>query len=240
MLDVGHATGIWVYEFAKANGGADVWGIDLFSRTPPRAEGDIANAHFMAPVDFTQGTWPFPPSSFDMIRMSQLCGSVPDWTSLYRNVATYVRPRIGFVEHVELAWEPRSMDPAGFPERANELLHWYRNMQQASRMFGKPIDCPANIDAIMQQCGLVDVTHRTVQIPLRPRKGDQRDFNLSWAFRWAMSALYDDGRPAQGFESLTMSLFTRQLRRSPAAVANLCARLRAVVNDEKIPIYFNL
>lgn len=93
ILDVGHGTGIWTYEMADSEEWkqhVDVVGIDLHSRTPPREQGNPSNASFRTPVDFLKPNWPFPRDSHDFIRMSQLCGSVPDWWSLYRNVTRSV------------------------------------------------------------------------------------------------------------------------------------------------------
>ena len=84
-LDVGFGTGIWAYEMAITNPDIDVSGIDLVSNQPNRSE-IIPNVSFRTPVDFTRPEWPFPLASFDFIHMSQLCGCVPDWLSLYRNV----------------------------------------------------------------------------------------------------------------------------------------------------------
>ena len=240
ILDVGHGTGIWIYEMATKSPWADVIGIDLHSRVPAREQGDIPNASFLTPVDFMRPDWPFTPDSFDLIRMSQLCGSVSDWWALYRNVCRYLRPGVGQVEHIELDWTPRSMAGNSFPHEANELLQWWREMQRASRQFGKPIDCPSNAEEIMDGLGLTDVTHRIVRFPLQPMRRDERDHRLCWGFKMMMSEPFEGGRLPRAFESLTMSLFTRELRIDPQTVASLCARLRSIVSIKDLPIYFNL
>lgn len=86
MLDIGHGTGIWVYEMGERNPHADILGIDLHSRTPVRLATGVPNASFMTPVDFQQPFWPVAPDSRDLIRMSRLCGSVPDWLAMYQSI----------------------------------------------------------------------------------------------------------------------------------------------------------
>lgn len=79
-------------ELAKKYYNVHVTAFDLDSRAPG-LDGDnaIPNVTFIAPVDFQQPNWPFNRQSFDLIRMSQLCGSVSDWWSLYRTAVGYVR-----------------------------------------------------------------------------------------------------------------------------------------------------
>lgn len=93
MLDVGHGTGLWVFEFAQTNRNADVFGIDLRRGIPQREIAadpgcpPITNAVFHAPVDFLQPNWPFALASYDLIHMGRMCGSVPDWMALYQTVS---------------------------------------------------------------------------------------------------------------------------------------------------------
>lgn len=131
------------------------------------------------------------------------------------------------------------MDGNSFPHQANDLLQWWYNLQSASRIFGKPLDCPTDIDQVMQRCGLVDFAHRTVRVPLRYRRDDEREEKLCEGFRHATARPFE-GRIPRTFESLSMSLFTRQLGWQAQAVSDLCARLRAIVLIEDLPIYFNL
>ena len=82
VLDVGCGTGIWCYDFASKHQSADVIGIDLMVNQPARPD-FIPNCDFRCPVDFNEPNWPFQERSFDFIRASRLCGSVPDWQNLY-------------------------------------------------------------------------------------------------------------------------------------------------------------
>lgn len=171
---------------------------------------------------------------------------------------SYLRPGTGYVEHIELDWTPRCVEGYTFPHQANELAQWWRDMRLASRRLGKPIDCPTDIEQLMERCGLTDVTHMAVRVPLRepPIRGemteltkeereelkteDDKENRLLWGFKMAVSHPFPNGRVPLAFEGLTMSLFTRQLQMQAPAVAQLCDRLRAIVNLRDLPLYLNL
>jgi len=130
------------------------------------------------------------------------------------------------------------------PEYALPLLQWYESMRVASERFGKPIACPDNIETLMAQCGFVDTSHRTIRVSLKPRRKDERDHKLSWSLRLPMTVAYDEGSRGNTdghrlFESMSMSLFTRELQMSRVDVENWCERLRQITAT-KVPVYFNL
>lgn len=131
------------------------------------------------------------------------------------------------------------MDDYELPPEAQPLIDWYKYLQEASRRFGKPIDCP-DVDALMTQCGFAETNHRTIRLPLRHRALDVRDRDLSDGLKNAMCYQYDDGSEPKLFESLSMSLFTRQLGMQRIEVENWCARLREIAGTEDMPIFFNL
>ena len=85
VLDVGFGTGIWCLDMANAFPSADVTGIDLINNQPPEAN-NPRNVSFITNADFTSLDWGFRRNSFEFVRMSQLCGCVPDWLALYRTV----------------------------------------------------------------------------------------------------------------------------------------------------------
>ena len=85
ILDVGHGTGIWALDMGRCYPGFDIFGIDLIDNQA-RPRNPIRNVSFYNKVDFTKPNWPFSRLSFDLIRMSQLCGSVRNWLEQYRIV----------------------------------------------------------------------------------------------------------------------------------------------------------
>lgn len=83
ILDVGHGTGIWALDMGGKFPGCDIYGIDLIDNQdlPPEP---APNVTFYNGIDFTSSDWNMSESSFDLIRMSQLCGSVGDWLHQYQ------------------------------------------------------------------------------------------------------------------------------------------------------------
>jgi SAM-dependent methyltransferase len=82
VLDVGCGTGNWCMDMAKIHPDMDIYGVDL----NPNYNPDIPNCTFMSKVDFTVANWGLRESSFDFIRASRLCGSVPNWDHLYQTI----------------------------------------------------------------------------------------------------------------------------------------------------------
>ena len=87
ILDVGYGTGYWMDDIAKCYPDAYLVGIDI-APDDGRSSTDLVdkyNMRFLTRVDFMSPNWKVPHASFDYIRMSQLCGSVPDWEQLCAN-----------------------------------------------------------------------------------------------------------------------------------------------------------
>ena len=88
ILDVGYGHGYWLLDMAtKHYPSAHLVGIDIAPTEPglqqyPTPKCDL---HFLSPVDFMCPDWQVPRASFDIIHMSQLCGSVLDWGQLCYN-----------------------------------------------------------------------------------------------------------------------------------------------------------
>lgn len=239
ILDLGCGTGIWVYEMAERYPCADVLGIDLLDMQPARIV-QMPNAYFRTPVDITQPDWNLKPASFDMIRMSQLCGCIPDWTSTYRNILKHLRPGIGCVEHIEIDWEPRCWDTVAYPSKAAPFQDWWYRMKDASDRTGKSFNLPYNMDGILRAAGFTDTAHKTIRIPLRLQSRERRDDMLKRWYKVEMSQLDDRGNRPQGFEALSLSYFVRQLSLSEAYVRDICDALRTVSAPDDMPLYHNM
>lgn len=86
VLDVGYGTGFWLYDMAHAFPHAHLVGIDI---APPLPGHDMtrpgADLEFRSPVDFEREDWDLNAGSYDLVHMSQLCGSVSDWARLCAN-----------------------------------------------------------------------------------------------------------------------------------------------------------
>ena len=112
-------------------------------------------------------------------------------------------------------------------------------MQQASSYTQRPIAYPDNSVSLLTAAGFTDINHRTVRIPLEEPR-DLREWELERRFKGAMCVADRNGTPSRGFESLSMSLFTRQLRMPPSQVNAMCAAARTVCYSRQLPLYFNM
>lgn len=83
ILDVGFGTGYWMFEMAQKHPYAEIIGFDMVQPSGPLPDA-IGQCRFRAPVDFLAPRWPIEDDSVDLVHMAQLCGTVPDWASLYR------------------------------------------------------------------------------------------------------------------------------------------------------------
>lgn len=83
-LDIGFGTGMWLYKMLERYPNAHLVGIDAAppEQRYPKPDKDL---QFLGPVDFESEDWGLPESSFDLINMSQLCGSVANWSRLCTN-----------------------------------------------------------------------------------------------------------------------------------------------------------
>lgn len=238
ILDVGCGTGIWPLEMAKESPDADVVGIDLITNQATR-EG-LRNVRFQTPIDFTSPDWGLTERAFDFVRMSQLCGSVPSWSQLYYTVSKYLRPGDGYVEHIELDWRPRCLDPNGYPPQAKPLFDWYDSLHYASGLAERSIAYREDTEALLTGAGFTDINHKIIRIPLHNLSTDAREHDLAQYYLTAMCIPDDNGNPNQSFEGLTMSLSTRQLRWAPHQVKSLCDAVRDVCKSNYQNLYHNV
>jgi len=85
VLDVGCGTGWWPMLLAEDHPNYEIIGIDIAGHQPTGLV-RYPNVDFKSPVDFTGDDWWVTPGSFQVVRGSQLCGSIPDYNCFYRNV----------------------------------------------------------------------------------------------------------------------------------------------------------
>ena len=142
------------------------------------------------------------------------------------------------MEHIEIDWTPRSLGDIGV--EAAPLFEWWRFMEQASSRLQRPIAYQENTEALITRVGFTDINHKTVRIPMRPTPGDRRDYELGEWFKSAMCRADDNGRPSRAFESLSMSLFTRQLGLDPGYVRSMCDVVKRICESRQLSLYFNM
>ena len=157
VLDLGCGTGIWAIDMADENPRASVFGVDL---SPIQPEWVPGNCRFH--VDDYEDDWTYRDDErFDYVHGRALSGTVADWGRFYRQVRTHLKPG-GWCEMQEYdAWI--FSDDDSF-DRATWTKSWVEKLDEASRMFGKPINIARKHKQWMIDAGFEDVTERVIRV----------------------------------------------------------------------------
>ena len=111
-------------------------------------------------------------------------------------------------------------------------------MQQASSIVGRPIDYRDDTEALLENAGFADISHRTIRISLQANPKDERESNLKNIFKsFTCMQDDDDGGIPQLFESLSLSLLTRRLDMNPSDVRAMCEAIRTIYRSDRWPLY---
>ena len=144
------------------------------------------------------------------------------------------------MEHIEIDFAPRCLNEHGYPPQAQPLLEWWNHMTQASSRLQRPIAYPEDTETLLTRAGFTDINHKVVRIPLQSHSQDRRHAELCRYYKGYMCDEDVDGNVMQGFEGLSLSLFTRQLQMPAQYVRNLCRVLRSICAHDQLPLYHNM
>ncbi|KAH0559282.1 hypothetical protein GP486_004206 [Trichoglossum hirsutum] len=147
-----------ITEFAANHRGAAVLGLDL---SPIQDVFVPANLRFEI-VDFCD-PWSYSESTFDLIFLRGLDGTVVDWTRLYTEVYQALKPG-AYIEHSEMCIELKSDDGPINPEHI--LGRWSETLFEASDAFGKPLGVAEHIKEQLEIVGFVDVVEQRFEWPI--------------------------------------------------------------------------
>ncbi|PYH40707.1 class I SAM-dependent methyltransferase [Aspergillus saccharolyticus JOP 1030-1] len=196
ILDLGTGTGIWAIDIADEMPQASVLGNDLSPIQPTCVP---PNLEFV--VDDIEAVWPYATTEvFDFIHQRNLVGSISDWDHLFAQAHRHLRPG-GYYEIQEFRVDFQSQAAGGLPEDSS-LARWQRQLRDASRRFGKPLNVVQTLADTLRRQGFVDVTEQIRKVPIG-----------TWARDEAlkrMGILMQD-HAIESVEPLTMALFTRVL-----------------------------
>lgn len=150
MLDFGTGTGIWAIDFADEFTGATVVGTDL---SPIQPSWIPPNLEFF--VDDVENLWSYNSNeTFDYIHGRAMSGSIKDWSKLYNQAFTHLKPG-GWLEMQEYETWGKSDD--GTLENATHLLEWQAKINDASATFGKEMNVAETHKQRLIDAGFVDV-----------------------------------------------------------------------------------
>ncbi|KAL2129651.1 hypothetical protein VTI74DRAFT_7485 [Chaetomium olivicolor] len=179
ILDLGCGTGIWGIDMAdKYPSGIHV-GLDLNYIQP---EFIPANMRFLQ-KDIEERWEDLEPSSWDLIHMRTMNGSISDWPKVYAEIFRHLKPYYGYIEQVEIDWAPRCDD--GSLQGDAYIVQWTNELLDAMDSFGRPIRLDSNLaKKQLADAGFVDIKEEVIRLPLsgRPAEAPCRDlgrwFNL--------------------------------------------------------------
>ncbi|KAF2150817.1 LaeA-like protein [Myriangium duriaei CBS 260.36] len=199
ILDLGCGTGFWAIDIAdQYESNAEVIGLDLVNAQPPLVP---RNASFIVNKSFNERFWPFAEDHFDLIHLSMITACVVEWPQMYDKIFRYLRPSIGYVEHLEFDLTPRYL---GGP-RINDsnIIRFWEDLVRASADAGRPIAYdPQATFRDLTGAGFVDIDHRVIPVPWQydPR----RDPNYKIGATFDVAFL-----KGVGLESYAMAPFSR-------------------------------
>jgi SAM-dependent methyltransferase len=151
ILDIGTGTAEWAFEIAEDFPNAEVIGTDLSPIQPSWAP---PNCRFY--IDDAESDWAFTPEEqFDFIHMRSMGGGIGDWPRLMKQAYQHLRPG-GWIEVQEFETAISSDDDSHL--LAPTMVEWVEKVNDAARLFGKPMNIASQIHSWMENGGFVNVT----------------------------------------------------------------------------------
>jgi SAM-dependent methyltransferase len=193
ILDLGTGTGIWAMDCADQFPSAAVIATDL---SPIQPRFVPANLEFQ--IDDFCLPWTFKRESFDFIHARSIYGCVADYTALYSEVLSHLKPGAWY-EQAEISVVPRSDD--GTLDGTSMDL-WGPLAIKAGEKFGKSFRIAEDMKELMEEAGFANVTYRTFKWPIGPWAKDAKMKEIG---------LYNRVGWIEGLEGWGMFLFTKYL-----------------------------
>jgi hypothetical protein len=110
----------------------------------------------------------------------------------------HLKPGSGWIEQVEVDFEPRCDDRTLAPDSA--LVKWYNYLADATARADRPIAYQHNTKAMLQAAGFIDIREEVIRAPLNTWPTDPHQKNIG---RWFHIGL------SEGLEAMSLAAFTR-------------------------------
>lgn len=221
VLDVGTGTGIWAIEMADQFPDAVVIGTDL---SPIQPSWVPPNLQFY--VEDCEAAWTFPTSKlFDFIHGRALCGGIADWPHFYSQAFDNLEPG-GWMEMKDHECWINSDD--GGMDNAPGCNEWVREVDRASRIFGKPLNIAHKHKQWMIDAGFQDVHETVKKIPIGPWAKDPKLKQLGSLFRVQM---------IESIPTFMLAYYTRILGHSMEHTQVTMAAVRREFQDRSLHLY---
>lgn len=141
---------------------------------------------------------------------------------------SHLRPRLGWIEQVEIDWSPRCDD--GTLSENSPLRRWAEQVLGAMDEAGRPMSLASIGDAKSQlaAAGFVDISQRTIQLPFNTWPDDP---HLKDIGRWFNLGL------CQGLAALSLAPLTRMRGWTSDQVTELVKDVRAEICSRRHHAY---
>lgn len=222
ILDLGCGTGIWAIDVADKYNPEEVYvrGVDLALIQPQEIP---INVEFLQ-VDIETPWQNMGRDAWDLIHLRTLNGSIQSYPQLYSQIYAHLKPRVGYIEQVEIDWMPRCEDGTLPPHAA--ILRWANELLGAMDDHGRSMRVDGQRTmAQLREAGFVDIKEEVIKVAINgwPTDADEKERG-----RWLALGL------TTGLAALTLAPLARMRNKSSAEIQNLVERVRLEVADRRI------
>lgn len=217
IVDLGCGTGTWtldtVFRLAKMNEETDAqitgldqlfMGIDIFNRFPLEIPVNVCFE-----VMDANGPWPDGGDEYtDLLYIRRMAGSIKSWPELYAKSLKMLKPNDGWLEHIEIDFEPRCDDKPVPPQLRSIFDEFLSALDENG--FSMRINSDVMKNGL-QAAGFVDIKEELLQIPVSEWSGEGKFDEFS---RWMQLAVTKDLR------TLFLGPLSRVKRRSEEEIEN--------------------
>ncbi|KAI0392790.1 methyltransferase LaeA [Xylariaceae sp. FL0594] len=230
VLDLGTGTGIWPIQLAERLGGLGdyhIEGWDLNMNQPEAIPKGVSFRRFDIEDQWVNTDW----SSYDLIHLRSLNGSIEDYPRLYTQIYQHLKPGTGIMEQVEIDFRPRTDDGDPLWLRNSKLMEWSHTLHQAYSVAGKNLEMNPKTRDMLEAIGFVDVEHKQIRIPFNPWPAEESEKEIA---RWFNLGL------TQGLDAISMCPMVEKMFIPEEAVGALLMDVRRDICKREMRTYCTL
>ncbi|KAG8405411.1 hypothetical protein J3458_022068 [Metarhizium acridum] len=177
ILDLGTGTGIWSIDMAEALPRASVLGVDMNMIQPERIP-----ANMEPPMEFDiESDWKPMERNWDLIHVRTLFGAVRCWEDMYRKIHRHLKPNVGYLEQVEIDWEPR-FKGGNIPYKC-ALVDWTDKLLRAMDRHGRSMRVePERTRRQLRTAGFSDIHDCSIRVGFTPWSEDRHERDVALWF----------------------------------------------------------
>ncbi|KAL0465238.1 S-adenosyl-L-methionine-dependent methyltransferase [Neurospora intermedia] len=218
-LDVGTGTGLWAIDFADEFPNCTVIGTDI---SPIQPSWVPPNLQFN--IDDATREWTYQPDFFDYIHIRWLCGTIKDWTSLYKEAYRCLKPG-GWIEHMDGEVNTRCFD--GTMPKKSATYQWGQLWGEIQRKTGVIFHMveSGSMENGIKEAGFTNIQIEDFMTPTTPWPTDEKQRQIG---------LYQSVALMSDVEGFLTYFFGQVMGWADNEMANFAASLRREYKECKI------